>query len=150
MTDRSVNHATFTLERTYPVTTANVFDAWSDPAKKAKWMAGSARHSLDFRVGGQEVVRAEPDGKVLTFTTTYLEIIPGERIAYTSTMYADDQLTTASLTTVEFASTGDATQLVLTEHGAYLDGHELPEWREHGTSEQLDALGRLCTPTAAS
>ena len=28
------------------------------------------------------------------------------------------------------------------EQGAYLDGHEQPSWREQGTGEQLDALGR--------
>jgi hypothetical protein len=32
------------------------------------------------------------------------------------------------------------TRLVLTEQGAYLDGHEQPAWREQGTSDQLEAL----------
>jgi hypothetical protein len=31
---------------------------------------------------------------------------------------------------------------VLTEQGAYLDGQERPEWREQGTADQLDTLGR--------
>jgi uncharacterized protein YndB with AHSA1/START domain len=142
MTDRFVTHATFTLERAYPVDTATVFAAWSDHDKKRQWFSGpDADHTMDFRVGGKEIASGEHDGKRITFTTTYLEIVPGERIAYTSTMYAGDELTTASLTTVEFNSTGDATQLVLTEQGAYLDGHELPEWREQGTSDQLDKLG---------
>jgi hypothetical protein len=30
--------------------------------------------------------------------------------------------------------------VVLTEHGIYLPGQEQPEWREHGTAEQLDTL----------
>jgi uncharacterized protein YndB with AHSA1/START domain len=142
MTDRSVSHATFTLERTYPADTARVFAAWAEPAAKAKWFGGEGvDHELDFRVGGREVASGTHDGKRITFTTTYAEIVAGERIAYTSTMQTDDQVTTLSLTTVEFASTGDQTVLTLTEHGAYLDGHELPEWREHGTGEQLDKLG---------
>jgi uncharacterized protein YndB with AHSA1/START domain len=142
MTDRSVVHSTFVLERTYPVDTAKVFNAWADKDAKEKWFASGASHKFDFRVGGQEIASGEHEGNRMTFTTTFHEIVPGERITYSSTMYANDEITTVSLTTVEFASTGDATQLVLTEHGAYLDGHELPEWREHGTSEQLDALGR--------
>ena len=36
----------------------------------------------------------------------------------------------------------DGTRLVLTEAGAYLDGRELPEWREEGTADWLDRLGR--------
>jgi uncharacterized protein YndB with AHSA1/START domain len=146
VTDRFVTHAAFTLERTYPADTAKVFAAWSDPAAKARWFAGpGSSHELDFRVGGREIASGQHDGKTLTFTTTYLEIVPGERITYASTMEFGDQLATATLTTVEFASTGDETQLVLTEQGAYLDGHELPEWREEGTSEQLTKLGKSLT-----
>ncbi len=47
---------------------------------------------------------------------------------------------TVSLTTVELMPVDDATRLVLTEHGAFLDGHEEPAWREHGTNEWLTAL----------
>lgn len=142
MTDRAITHSTFTLERTYPVDTAKVFGAWSDPGTKARWFAGpGSEHALDFRVGGIETAAGIHDGQKLTFTTTYLDIVPGERIAYTSTMYFGDQIATATLTTVEFASTGDATRLVLTEQGAYLDGHEKPEWREEGTGQQLNVLG---------
>jgi uncharacterized protein YndB with AHSA1/START domain len=35
--DRHVTHATFTLERSYPVPPARVFAAWADPAAKARW-----------------------------------------------------------------------------------------------------------------
>ena len=37
--DRYVTHATFSLERSYPVPPARVFTAWSDPAAKARWFA---------------------------------------------------------------------------------------------------------------
>jgi uncharacterized protein YndB with AHSA1/START domain len=154
VTDRSVTHATFTLERTYPADTARVFAAWADPAAKARWFGGpDAEHELDFRVGGREVARGKHDGMMLAFTTTYVDIIDGERIAYTSTLYFGDQLATASLTTVEFipdaGSDSEATRLVLTEHGAYLDGHERPEWREEGTGQQLAALAEELLRTHA-
>ena len=45
------------------------------------------------------------------------------------------------LTTVELTPEDGSTRLVLTEHGAFLDGHEQPDWREQGTSHWLDALG---------
>ena len=38
--DRYVTHATFSLERVYPVPAARVFAAWADPAAKARWFAG--------------------------------------------------------------------------------------------------------------
>ena len=35
--DHNVTHATFALERSYPVPPARVFAAWADPAAKARW-----------------------------------------------------------------------------------------------------------------
>jgi uncharacterized protein YndB with AHSA1/START domain len=141
---RLVTHSTFTLERTYPADPERVFAAWAEPAAKAAWFAGGPDrpHSLDFRVGGRETAGGEHDGKVLAWESTYVDIVPNERITYTSTLHVGDQLATASLTTVEFSSAAGQTQLTLTEHGAYLDGFEKPEWREEGTSSQLDTLGK--------
>jgi uncharacterized protein YndB with AHSA1/START domain len=77
----------------------------------------------------------------MTFETFYRDIVPGERIVYTSTLSTETDLWTVSLTTVEFAPGADgSTRLVLTEQGAFLDGHEQPAWREHGTADQLEAL----------
>jgi uncharacterized protein YndB with AHSA1/START domain len=142
MTDHSVTHATFSLERTYPASPARVFAAWSDPVAKARWFAAPAgSHELDFRVGGREVNRATHDGAVITFESRYHDIVPGERIVYTSTLSAGDVLSTVSTTTVEFKVDGDGTRLLLVEQGTFLDGQEEPSWREHGTSDWLDKLG---------
>ncbi len=145
--DRNVTHATFSLERSYPAPPARVFAAWAEPAAKATWFAGgpSTKHQLDFRVGGREVAQGGPDGgPLMTFESLYRDIVPGERIVYTSTMSTETDLWTVSLTTVEFTPAGDGgTRLVLTEQGAFLDGQEQPQWREHGTAEQLDALAAV-------
>jgi uncharacterized protein YndB with AHSA1/START domain len=141
--DRSVTHASFTLERAYPAPPARVFAAWADPATKARWFAGGTGdgHQLDFRVGGREVASGGPDGgPVMTFETFYREIVPQERIVYTSTMSAGADVITISLTTVEFKDADGGTRLVLTEQGAFLDGREEPAWRENGTADQLKAL----------
>ena len=142
--DHNVTHATFTLERSYPVPPAQVFAAWADPAAKASWFTPGPGfgHELDFRIGGREVARGGPDGgPAMMFETFYRDIVPGERIVYTSTLSTETDLWTVSLTTVEFAPGEDGgTRLVLTEQGTFLDGHEQPAWREHGTADQLEAL----------
>jgi uncharacterized protein YndB with AHSA1/START domain len=146
--DRHVTHAMFTLERTYPVPPARVFAAWAEPAAKARWFAAGpdAGHQLDFRAGGREVVHGGPDGgPLMTFETLYRDIVPDERIVYTSTLLAGDDVMTVSLTTVEFRPAEGGTQLVLTEQGAFLDGQEEPAWREQGTAAQLDALAKALT-----
>lgn len=141
--DRFVTHATFSLERVYPVPATRVFAAWADPAAKARWFAAgpASGHQLDFRVGGREVNHGGPDGgPVMTFESFYRDIVPGERIVYSSTLSAGNDVMTVSVTTVELTPAGEGTRLVLTEQGTFLDGREEPGWREHGTAAQLDAL----------
>jgi uncharacterized protein YndB with AHSA1/START domain len=143
--DRNVTHATFTLERSYPAPPARVFAAWADPAAKARWFTPNPDfgHELDFRVGGREVATGAPEGgPVMTFESLYRDIVPDQRIVYTSTLAAGEDLMTVSLTTVEFSPAQDGTRLVLTEQGAFLDGREEPRWRERGTADQLEALAK--------
>ena len=111
------------------------------PGSQGPLVSPNGPHELDFRVGGREVNRGHnQDGQVLTFESQYHDIVFGKRIAYTSTLSVGENLVTVSLTTVELTPDGDATRLVLTEHGAFLDGHEQPAWRQQGTGQWLDAL----------
>ncbi|MFD5896594.1 SRPBCC family protein [Streptomyces sp. NPDC060366] len=151
VTDHTVTHATFTIERVYAAPPARVFAAWADPEAKAGWFAGpEPMHELDFRIGGREINRGRhPDGTLMTFESVYHDIVVDERVVYGSTLHAGETLATASLTTVEFEPDGDGTRLVLTEQGSFLDGHEKPEWREQGTGDWLGALGAYLTRTDA-
>ncbi len=140
---QNVVHSTFTLERTYPVLPGRVFAAWADRDTKARWFAnGSPDYELDLRPGGTERHAAILEGKRITWESLYRDVVRDKRIVYTSVLAEDDVVATVSLTTVEFEADGDSTRLVLVETGAYLDGREQPEWREQGTSDWLDALGR--------
>ena len=147
MTDRSTEHATFVLERTYAASPARVFAAWADPAQKARWFVGPDEwikwsHETDFRVGGRERLAIGPQGgTVHKFDCCYQDIVPGQRIIYTYDMHLDDTRISVSLTTVEFKPDGAGTRLVFTEQGVFLDGTDSAATREQGTLGLLDKLG---------
>jgi uncharacterized protein YndB with AHSA1/START domain len=141
MSERCVIHSTFSIERAYDTSAGRVFAAWADPASKARWFSPGGHHELDFRVGGRELNQGHnSDGQVLNFESRYHDIVIDHRIVYTSTLSVAENVVTVSLTTVELTPDGDRTRLLLTEHGAFLDGHEQPDWRAQGTGQWLDAL----------
>jgi len=145
---RSVVHATFCIERTYPVNQALVFKALTAPAAKAEWFAGGEGYTLlarkmDVRDGGREHVKARlASGVVSTFDAVYHDAVADERLAYGYEMYLDDRKISVSLATLELKPAGTGTRLVLTEQGAFLDGYENAGSRERGSNYPLDALGR--------
>ena len=150
MSERFVTHATFTVERHYPVPPGRVFRAWSDPKAKARWFANpdaevtTVPHELDFRIGGRErLAGGRAEGPTYSFEAIYYDIVPDERLVYAYEMYAADRRISVSLGTMELHAEGNGTRLVYTEHGAFLDGLDRVENREHGTRELFDALGEF-------
>jgi uncharacterized protein YndB with AHSA1/START domain len=156
VTERSVTHATFVVERTYDASPARVFAAWSDPAAKARWFAGqdesgTAEWEMDFRVGGLEISRGTaPGGPVYAFEGRYQDIVPDERIVYTYDMHLDQARISVSLATVELKPEAAGTRLIFTEQGAFLDGLDTPAQREQGMGSLLDALGAELARATAS
>ncbi len=146
MTDRSVTHATFTIERIYDATPARVFNAFADPKAKAQWFGGpegwtSSGLESDFRVGGTErETGGPPEGPTSHYEARYHDIIPDQRIVFTYDMYLDDVRISVSLASVELEADGDRTKLTFTEAGAYLDGYDIPDQREQGTRDLLENL----------
>lgn len=147
MSDHTVTHSTFRLERTYPVPPDRVFNAWAEPGIKVRWFASNSQddYELNFSLGGIERLSTMLEAKLITWESLYREIVTDERIVYTSVLSEGNTVATCSLTTVEFFPQGDGTHLVLVEAGAYLDGREQPAWREQGTSDWLDTLGTELT-----
>jgi uncharacterized protein YndB with AHSA1/START domain len=144
-TERSTEHATFAIERTYDATPARVFAAWADPAAKARWFGpGSAvgeGYALEFAVGGREQLEVTaPDGAVYRYDARYQEIVQDRRIVYAYTMDRDDTRISVTVATVEVEPAGAGTRLTFTEQAAYLDGADTPAAREHGSRELLEKL----------
>jgi uncharacterized protein YndB with AHSA1/START domain len=155
MTDRSVSHGTFVIERRYPAPPAKVFGAWADGAAKEIWMddpdykSDGGQYELDFRVGGHERFGGlAPDGKPYRYDALYYDIVPDHRIVYNYEMYAADDRMSVSLATVEIVPDQDGTKLTYTEQGAFLDGIDKPEAREEGTAWMLDNLGKYLASRA--
>ena len=148
MTERSVTHATFTVERTYDASPARVFNAFADPAIKRRWFAEGEgwqveEFKVDFRVGGSERSRFRfRGGDLIRNDTVYQDIVPDQRIIIAYSMTIGENRISASLATMEFKPAGSGTRLVFTEQGAFLDGYDDPAGREHGTGALLDNLGK--------
>jgi uncharacterized protein YndB with AHSA1/START domain len=149
MTERSIVHATFVVERSYPAAPARVFAAWADPAIKAQWFGAPDESQVtpaifDFRIGGREFSSGvAPDGRAYSYDAHFYEIVPNERILYAYEMQLDGARISVSLATILFLAEGAGTRLVVTEQGAFLDGLDTPEQRRSGTGGLLDQLGAL-------
>ena len=146
---RSITHATFRLERHFAhAAPAKVFAAFSNKANKSKWFKGPEEWgpdegTMDFRVGGRETSRGGPKGGPKhSFECIYQDIVPDQRIVYSYDMHMDDTRISVSLATIEIEPEGKGSKLVLTEMGAFLDGHDSVNSREGGTKDLLDKLGR--------
>lgn len=155
MSARTVVHDNFTMERTLAAPPDRVFFAWSDPAAKRRWFAEGEGWEVqlfdtDFRVGGREksVFRFR-GGEPISNDSTYLEIVPGQRIVLVYTMATGGKTFSASLLTAEFYPSGRGTRLVITEQGAYLDPGDKPVSRRGGFEGLINQLEKELDAHAA-
>lgn len=146
MTQHSVDHDTFVIERTYNVPPAKVFAAFSSAAAKSRWFGAEDEHTpskleMDFRVGGHETNEGgPPGGPVYKYRATYQDIVPDHRIVATYNMWMDGRLISVSVNTLELQASGSATKLTYRESGFFLDSLDKPSNRKHGTAELFEAL----------
>ena len=151
MSERSTAHDTFVIERVYPASPARVFRAFSSLEELNAWRSchPGARFEMDFREGGRELYCGGSEGgPVYRVETLYHDIVPNCRFVRSYEMHADDVRLSVSLQTVEFKPEGTGTRLVFTEQGVFLDGHDVPAHRAHGTGIALDQLAELLSREA--
>ena len=148
-TESSIAHGSFTIERVYKATPAQIFAAFAKPETKRRWFAEGKgwevdEFASDFRVGGRERSRfrfvqgpgtpegAPPSGTPMGNETVYLDIVPERRIVFAYTMSMAEKPFSASLATIELTPKDGGTELVLTEQGAFFEGSDGPALREQG------------------
>jgi uncharacterized protein YndB with AHSA1/START domain len=151
VTDRSVIHDTFSLERIYPASPSRVFAAFASAEAKNAWGATSelanpqgeaCLEEFDFRPGGRERFSRKAR-RAFRYDALYYDIVPDRRIIYSYEMYADGARISVSVATLEFVNSGTGTALTWTEQGAFLDGidgAQAPVMRVGGTTKHLDSL----------
>ena len=155
MQQPTVNHSTFTLERSFPASPERVFSAFSDPAKKIRWY-GDGRNevlefTMDFRVGGKDRTRYRTSpssplkGAILRNDTFYMEIKPCHRIVISYTMgietEGENRPFSASLATFELLPSATGTDVLFTEQSAFFEHSDGPEIRRQGWTSLLNKLG---------
>jgi uncharacterized protein YndB with AHSA1/START domain len=149
MTDRSVAHGSFSIERTYPAPLDRVFAAWSSRPEKNRWfgegddfLATTDEYTLDFRVGGHERLAGRlPGGRQFNYDAIYQDIVGDRRIVASYDVQIDGRRMSVSLMTIELAPVPGGTSLVLTEQGAFFDDLDSSNQREEGARDSLDMLG---------
>jgi uncharacterized protein YndB with AHSA1/START domain len=133
------------VERLLPARVEEVFAAWTDPARMARWFSpiGRAEVEADVVVGGRiRVVMVDADVRI-EHDGEFLEVQPPERLSFTwRSRYTGDA---PSVVTVEFHDQDGSTRLVL--HHDRLP----PEARashEGGWGAILDRLSAVLDPGA--
>jgi uncharacterized protein YndB with AHSA1/START domain len=149
MSDHSVAHGTFVVERTYNHPVEKVWAAWSDSKLKARWFGGGPEampaQTFEFKSGGRESRQGiiDPNGPNFRFDVLYQDIVPNSRIVYNYDMHMDGKKISVSLAAVEFWPEGGQTKLRLTEYGLFLDGLDNAAQRKEGTMALIRQLGEF-------
>lgn len=152
MTEQSIVHDTFVIERNFAKPPATVFAALSDPAKKQRWYGAGHNNMLtfkmDFRPGGAETAtyRMGDDtpfpGAELAHEGRLLDIVPDKRVVIASTMALAGHRMSASLYSFELVPTANGTDLIFTHQGAFFENADGPQMRKGGWNALLDQFAK--------
>lgn len=146
MSEHSVVHSSFSIDRKYKASPAKVFAAFADPVKKRRWFVEGEgweidRYEIDFRVGGREhgTFRFK-NGPEVSNDTLYTDIVPDHRIVIAYTMTVGGKRISTSLATTEITADGKGSRVVYTEQAAFFDGADNVSQREGGCRELFESL----------
>ncbi len=111
------------LVRSFNVSPARVYRAWTDPQAMKRWFAPSDAFSIprveaDVRVGGRyRIVMRSPDGEQHDVSGVYREVVPNEKLVFTWAWRSTPER--ESLVTVALRAAGGGTELTLIHEQLY-------------------------------
>lgn len=146
MSQKPVQHDSFTIERTFAAPPERVFAAFADPVKKRRWFVEGEHWTVDafevdFREGGYERSRFRfKDGLEMTNDTHYHDIVPGRRIVNSYAMTWGGKRISVSLATVDIEPEGSGSRVRFTEQAAFFEGSDGIEMRRQGWTELIGKL----------
>jgi uncharacterized protein YndB with AHSA1/START domain len=149
MTEPTIIHDTFVLERRYVKAPDRVFAMLGDPALKRRWYAENAdTFDMDFREGGREYTLSHlgpetpfPDAPLVS-DCIYQHIVPDQRVVLVQTMSLGGRAITSALITFELLANEEGTTLLCTHQGAFYEGSGGTKMRKEGWEVLLGRLDR--------
>ncbi len=148
MQTHDVQHATFVFERMSEASIDRVFAALANPVERAQWGVPSDKTALvyeraDFREGGSDVFRCGPKrDPQFRGVTTYLDIIPNERIVSTELVETNGRKLLATMSTTMLERRNGGTNITVTIQVTSLAGEDMINGAKNGTGASLDNLVR--------
>jgi uncharacterized protein YndB with AHSA1/START domain len=145
---RHVVHETLTFQRIYDTSPTQVFAAFADVERRARWSAPSPNTIIvysksDFAVGGADESRcgaaSDPQYAVRTH---YHDIVQDRRIVFTEAVSTLGELLAVSLITWELIAVRGGTKVVVTDQLTAIDGADMVSGTRFGMTAALDNLAR--------
>jgi uncharacterized protein YndB with AHSA1/START domain len=142
---------TVKIQRVFSAPRDLVWKAWTDPALLAQWFGPSCFTSSvpnwDLRVGGElRIVMHGPDGNDYPMKGVFLEIVPPERLMFSSiAVDADGNHLLEGTTTLVLSESGGRTTLSLISHatGRVPIAAQMLAGMETGWTQSIDKLEDL-------
>lgn len=130
---------TLVIKRTFDAPRDLVWKVWSDAEKAKNWWGPNGFTApvveLDTRAGGKwRALMKSPEGKELWQHGVYREIVPPEKVSFTSVWDAEPEHET--LVTITFAERGNKTEMTFEQTG-FRSADERNE-HEDGWGQSLD------------
>ncbi|MEU1013946.1 SRPBCC domain-containing protein [Streptomyces sp. NPDC005890] len=154
-----VLHGSFVIDLDFTVPRAEVFRGFADPSLRRRWFrlpggSATARHELDFRVGGEETARnvfvSGDTEEHLAYRSRFLDIAPDTRIVHVYEAEVDGTRRWISLVTVELVDRPVGSRLTWTEQYTWLvptgDGSQDTAHLRGGTRLRLNGLSAVVDP----
>lgn len=133
------------IERTFPASAEEVFDAWTSPEVMRRWLHPAPdwetpEAEVDLRVGGKvRVVMRRPDGAEIEAQGEYTLIDRPRRLVMTWT-FGDDP-SNEQLIELSFSESEGSTRVLLVNSGVSTDERrDAQDWGWRGCFDQLERV----------